>query len=272
MAFQGSLADLPLPDIIQLVSVSGKTGVFRVERREEQGNIFLHEGQIVDAQLGPLRGEEAVYEIAIWQEGQFHFEPEATSPEVTVHKSNTNLLMEAARRIDEWKVLSKKIASTRAVPTFSDRNAAGSVSLNPKEWEVIRQIDGERSIEAIAAALGASPFDTAKILYGLLTSGLVKLEGEGALPFASRLSGVGEERLRELLAAIQLRARRDLDSGAFEELRSAYAEAQTAIGAGAGGAAVESYIRSAERAISADHGARQAQQFLSEVERLLPSK
>ena len=28
MAFQGSLRELPLPDIIQLVAVSGKTGVF----------------------------------------------------------------------------------------------------------------------------------------------------------------------------------------------------------------------------------------------------
>ena len=41
MAFQGSLKELPLPDIIQLVSVSGKTGKFTLSREQERGYIFL---------------------------------------------------------------------------------------------------------------------------------------------------------------------------------------------------------------------------------------
>ena len=42
MAFQGSLKELPLPDIIQLVSVSGKTGVFSLTRNNDPaGEIYL---------------------------------------------------------------------------------------------------------------------------------------------------------------------------------------------------------------------------------------
>ena len=47
MAFQGSLQELPLPDIIQLVSVSGKTGMFLLESGGSKGEIYLQEGQIV---------------------------------------------------------------------------------------------------------------------------------------------------------------------------------------------------------------------------------
>ncbi len=52
MAFQGSLAELHLPDIIQLVSVSGKTGVFHLTEGEQRGEIYLKDGQIVHAELG----------------------------------------------------------------------------------------------------------------------------------------------------------------------------------------------------------------------------
>jgi hypothetical protein len=60
MAFQGSLKELPLPDIIQLVSVSGKTGVFSLTRDgDANGEIFLRGGQIVHAHIGDLQGEDA---------------------------------------------------------------------------------------------------------------------------------------------------------------------------------------------------------------------
>ena len=44
MAFQGSLKELPLPDIIQLVSVSGKTGKFTLSREGDRGFIYLKNG------------------------------------------------------------------------------------------------------------------------------------------------------------------------------------------------------------------------------------
>jgi len=176
MAFQGSLRELPLPDIIQLVSVSGKTGVFTLKNGAAAGEIFLRKGQIVHAQLGDLKGEQAVYALAIWREGDFVFNPGQESDLTTIQKSNTNLLMEAARRIDEWQVLSKRIPSTRLVPVFTQKSSNTSVSFTPQEWALICKIDERRSIEEIAVGLGMSPFETCKILYGLITSGLVELK------------------------------------------------------------------------------------------------
>ena len=75
MAFQGSLKELPLPDIIQLVSVSGKTGRFTLTRDSERGLIFLKNGQMVHAHVGELSGEEAIYALAIWNSGEFQFTP-----------------------------------------------------------------------------------------------------------------------------------------------------------------------------------------------------
>jgi len=118
MAFQGSLAELHLPDIIQLVSVSGKTGVFHLTDGTLKGQIFLHDGKIIHAELEDTAGEEAVYALAIWRQGEFRFDPGVPTEQHTINKSNTNLLMEAARRLDEWRVLSKKIPSVDLVPEF----------------------------------------------------------------------------------------------------------------------------------------------------------
>ena len=147
MALQGSLSELSLPDVIQLVSVSGKTGAFHLERDGEAGQIYLKDGQIVDAFVGNLRGEHAVYEMAIWSTGEFTFNPGESSAEVTVHRSNANLMMEAARRLDEWRVLSRRIPSLDLIPFFSPREGQDQVTLSPQEWILVTRVDGQRSIE-----------------------------------------------------------------------------------------------------------------------------
>jgi hypothetical protein len=181
MAFQGSLAELHLPDIIQLISVSGKSGVFHLTDGALKGEIFLNEGKIVHAQLEDVSGEEAVYALAIWSRGDFKFDPGAGTEIRTISKSNTNLLMEAARRLDEWRVLSKKIPSTDLVPEFVVQdNREGQINLNTSEWLILSKIDGQRTIKVIAVASGLSVFDAAKILYGLVATGLIRLRESAA--------------------------------------------------------------------------------------------
>jgi hypothetical protein len=204
MAFQGSLKELPLPDIIQLVSVSGKTGKFTLTRDTDRGFIYLKNGQMVHAVVGDLIGEEAIYSLAIWNQGDFQFNPSEEPERQTITKSNTNLLMEAARRLDEWRVLSKKIPSVDHVPELLARdNRHEQVTLNPHEWMLITKIDGNRSIVEIGRTLNISSFDVAKILYGMITGELVQLKkkiehdhdqqnGE-LIDLAARIRAVAEE-------------------------------------------------------------------------------
>ena len=185
MAFQGSLAELHLPDIIQLVSVSGKTGVFHLVDGHLKGQIYLQEGRIVHATLDEVTGEEAVYALAIWNKGDFKFEPAPPSEIKTISKSNTNLLMEAARRLDEWRVLQKKIPSVEMIPEFVvQESREGQINLNTSEWLILSKIDAHRSVKAIAQASGLSVFDASKILYGLIATGLIRLRERPAGPAA----------------------------------------------------------------------------------------
>lgn len=271
MAFQGSLKELPLPDIIQLVSVSGKTGVFSLKRTgESAGEIYLRGGQIVHAHIGELKGEEAVYELAIWPEGEFVFTPGKETELTTIQKSNTNLLMEAARRIDEWQVLSKRIPSTRLVPVFTNQAATTSVSLTPQEWGLICKIDERRSIEEVAIGLDMSPFEVCKLLYGLITSGLVTLHEDLSRLRTDRLHKMPAEELHRLSETIHQQARTLLSGHARQaDLEIPFRLNKAEMDAGRGVEAVLDLVRSEEKVVSAALGPNQSKVFLDRVAQLL---
>ncbi len=271
MAFQGSLKELPLPDIIQLVSVSGKTGVFSLRRDgDSNGEIFLRGGHIVHAQVGDLQGEEAVYELAIWPEGEFVFTPGTETPLTTIQKSNTNLLMEAARRIDEWQILSKRIPSTRLVPVFTNQAATSSVSLTPQEWALICKIDERRSIEEIAIGLNTSPFEACKLLYGLITSGLVGLNEDLSRLRTDRLRAMSPAELAAVVDAVHQQARALLNGhNRQNDLDIPFRMSKAEMDSGRGVEAVLDLVRAEEKVVSAALGPNQSKVFLDRVAQLL---
>ena len=271
MAFQGSLKELPLPDIIQLVSVSGKTGLFSLRRNNDAtGEIYLRGGQIVHAQSGDLQGEEAMYELAIWPEGDFVFTPGQETELTTIQKSNTNLLMEAARRIDEWQILSKRIPSTRLVPVFTQQATTTSVSLTPQEWALICKIDERRTIEEVAIGLGMSPFEACKLLYGLITSGLVSLNEDLSRLRPERLHGQSPEELAAIAESIHGQARELLSGHSRQsELDVPFRMSRAEMDGGRGVEAILDLVRAEEKVVSAALGPNQSKVCLDRGSQIL---
>ena len=275
MAFQGSLAELHLPDIIQLVSVSGKSGVFHLTDGGQKGQIFLEDGRIVHAELGELSGEEAVYALAIWKQGEFRFDAAVATPRQTIRKSNTSLLMEAARRLDEWRVLIKRIPSVEHIPEFVVLdNRERQINLNTMEWLMLSKIDGQRSLRAVAAAAKLEVFEAAKLLYGLVATGLIRLRdpsagsaGAAAAPASASAgpSPAPEGKAPSLL--VQLSRVRDecvalLGPAGESVVQRHFQRARTDIEGGAGTEAVESAVQQIARAAGVLKGSAVAEAVL----------
>jgi hypothetical protein len=264
MAFQGSLKELPLPDIIQLVSVSGKTGKFTLTRDHDRGFIYLKNGQMVHATVGDLVGEEAIYALAIWNSGEFQFTPAEEPDRQTITKSNTNLLMEAARRLDEWRVLSKKIASVDLVPELMTReNRHEQITLNPQEWMLITKIDGNRSITEIGRALGMSSFDVAKILYGMITGELVQLKKK-----IERDDDAQNGELVDLAARIRALAEEFIGDSAHKTIEKHFLHALDSIMSGAGEHAVDHMVAEFEKTASLLRGLAVTEQLRSRIHQI----
>lgn len=264
--FQGSLKELHLPDVIQLVSVSNKTGAFHLQKDKDEGIIYLEQGRIVHAVLGSTEGDEAVYAMATWTEGTFRFVPDEKTEKRTITKNNTNLLMEAARRLDEWKILSKKIPSLDMVPKFEvPQGKQGKINLNTQEWLILSKVNGVSSIAEIAKSSNLSPFDVAKMLYGLITMGLVKLEPpkQKEIPPLDEESDPILKGLKKLLETLAQTSLETLGEGASFEVKKTHEMAIKELEAGKGAEAVQTMCKELLKKAGALKGS-EAQQILAD--------
>src|ERR1700689_4161040 len=72
--FSGSIQDMAVVDLLQTFEVSRKSGVVHLSNGHQRAKIYFRDGKIVDAEVGRLRGEEAVYRTLIWNEAEFEVE------------------------------------------------------------------------------------------------------------------------------------------------------------------------------------------------------
>jgi len=182
VAIRGSLTEASLPDVLQLLAMGRKTGCLGLTHANSFGYIYFAEGRISHASLlnSPLGTEEAVYTLFTWSYGTFNFEPGVT-PDDGVALATIDplsILLEGARRVDEWALIAKKI------PTFDivfavdrQRMMENERALTAEEQHIVPLIDGQRDVRAIIAESRLSEFTVGKTLYGLLATASITRVG-----------------------------------------------------------------------------------------------
>jgi len=97
----GSLQEMALPDVIQILANGRKSGRLKVQSSTLRGELMFQDGSIHDARFGDLSGAEAVYRILRLTEGDFELEPDTTEVADVIGIPTHHLLLEAMRRLDE---------------------------------------------------------------------------------------------------------------------------------------------------------------------------
>lgn len=145
--------------------------------------LLLEMGSISEEELEKqlrFQMEETIYEVMGWSEGYFKFEErtEIAQHRLLARVRVESLLMEGARRIDEWTRLESRVPGAESIPMLAPGKEGEStpIELRPEEWEVLAEIDGERDLGQIAADLGRSSFDIAKTIFGLVSTGVVQVQ------------------------------------------------------------------------------------------------
>lgn len=180
----GSLEDMGIVDLLQTFEVSRKSGMARV--REPKGKalvVYFRDGKVVDAELGRLRGEEAVYRGLIWGSGTFEVEFRPIQNEDIIPTSTQGLLMEGMRRVDEWGRMLEQLPPLSTVFEVDHQQLLERLGEIPDELNgILRLFDGGRTL---ADVVDDSPFEDLSTL-----SNISKLYFEGILVVAAEPAAV----------------------------------------------------------------------------------
>lgn len=117
--------------------------------------------------------EEAIYHLFTWTRGNFFFEAdERPEADILVSINPDSLLLEAARRVDEWGLIAKKIPSLDLVFEVEiDRLLRSDVELTSEQETIAQLFDGSRSVEDVVEELGLDEFDVGRALFFLIQAG-----------------------------------------------------------------------------------------------------
>ncbi|MEP6992851.1 MAG: DUF4388 domain-containing protein [bacterium] len=165
----------------QLDAAINAQGLYRDKRI---GELLVAQGAVtrdaLHAQIR-LQIEEAVYYLFTWTQGTFNFEADVHPEEqdLLVSINPESLLLEGARRVDEWSLIEKKISSLDLVfDVDRGKLAESGVSLPREQAVVMELLDGRRDVVAVIEASGLGEFEVGKAIYGLVTAGFAQRVGK----------------------------------------------------------------------------------------------
>ncbi len=109
----GSIEEIPLPDLLQLLSTSRKSGVLVLRSDGGVGKLYLRKGQIYFASIDDsfnMGPRKAIFRMLSWTQGFFELEPpDERAVLEELQDSTEGLLMEGMRQLDEHRMLSEKL-------------------------------------------------------------------------------------------------------------------------------------------------------------------
>jgi tetratricopeptide (TPR) repeat protein len=168
--------------------------------------------------------EEAVYFLFTWAEGTFNFEADIRPEEqdFLVSINPESLLLEGARRVDEWSLIEKKVPTFDLVFELDRRRLSESgARLTTEQQVLVPLIDGRRDVSSLVDESGLVEFEVGKALFGLATAGFlhrvgktrppeevatdVRIEEHRNLGIAFYKTGMLDEAVREFRRVAELR-------------------------------------------------------------------
>lgn len=182
MALKGSLNEASLPDVLQLLVMGSKTGSLSLSVDDASGVICFANGRICYAAVNrrDFGTEDAVFAMFKWTRGHFSFDPGVSAPAGAdlVSVDPQGLLLEGARRVDEWSLIEKRIPSFDIVFALDrQRLLRNSIALTDEQQKLLPLIDGFRDVAALINASTLGEFATGKALFGLLSGAFIVAVG-----------------------------------------------------------------------------------------------
>jgi len=160
----GTIDEIPLPDLLQLLSTSRKSGVLEIHSAAHVGRIFLREGQIyyatIDENLA-MPPQKAVYRMLVWQSGAFELRPaDSRTFEGELSEPTEGLLMEAMRQLDEINRLREELPALGAALQLARPLPKPLRELNPGQLDMLQLVHEHGTFTGVLDHTTSTDLDT----------------------------------------------------------------------------------------------------------------
>jgi pSer/pThr/pTyr-binding forkhead associated (FHA) protein len=174
----GAIEEIPLPDLLQLLSTSKKNGVLVIRTDDDVGKIYMRKGNIYHALINDLEEVpplKALYRMLTWQRGLFDLDPpdDRSFPneiDVTV----AEVLMEGMRQLDEFERLRSELPDLNARLSIVSPLIPPLRELKPEELDVLQLAHNYAHVETVLNKSLAPDLETVSILLKLLKSSYLR--------------------------------------------------------------------------------------------------
>jgi len=178
-SMSGSIDEIPLPDLIQLLSTSRKSGVLELRTEHGEGRIFLRSGQIYFASIDDavdVSPQKAMYRLLGWTSGFFELGPgDDRSFETEMKESTEALLMEGMRQLDEFRVATEKLPALSSVMVTPRPLPVRLRSLKPAELDIFELTLGGGTLQTVFDRAAQPDLEVAEGLKALLEKGIIEI-------------------------------------------------------------------------------------------------
>jgi hypothetical protein len=145
---------------------------------EMMGKILVDQGAVSEAELQrmlALKAEESIFELFLWEGGQFRFlDDQLPAYElVPISLNVTSVTLEGIRRVDEWARIRRFIPSAQCVPVAVRDLLEGET--DEARRNVLEQVNDDRTVEEICLQTHSSEYFVSEILFQKAAGGRLKL-------------------------------------------------------------------------------------------------
>jgi len=174
--FAGTLGDMGVVDIIQTVEVSRKSGLVHFSAEDgRQATLYFRKGKVIDAEANHLQGEDAVYRLLTWSDGEFELLFRTVRRKETIETSTQALLMEGMRRLDEWGRLLEQLPPPSTVFEVDVAELETRLADLPDELNnILRLFDGRRTLMDVIDMARIGDLECLEIISRLYFEGLLR--------------------------------------------------------------------------------------------------
>jgi pSer/pThr/pTyr-binding forkhead associated (FHA) protein len=174
-SMSGSIEEIPLPDLLQLLSTSRKSGVLVLRTDAGVGKLYMRKGQIYFASIDDsfnMGPRKAIFRMLSWMQGFFELEPpDERAVLEELQDSTEGLLMEGMRQLDEYRALAEKLPPLTTAVSIPRPLEPKLRDLQPEELDVFQVAMTADTIRTILDESALTDLTTAEKLKVLLEKG-----------------------------------------------------------------------------------------------------